>query len=445
MTRLLKNDSQFRAQRLLDALQSNGRYPVKAMAVPPTVSESAGQTSRLTGGLYSSGATLTGGLLRHLGGTYASNVSAADYWGGGIGFHSNCDKVEPYIRAGLFEIFVEGLDGKIEYGGSFTSTGDKNQLIDFGSFATRHIEIYACNQQLSSVKVRPTYDIWPSRRRPRVWVIGDSYVALSGTLTTNLPTSSFCKRMGLYAGWDVCAEGSGGTGYTVGGGGVYSARMPNLSTYADDCDLIVITGGYNDAAAGAGTVQTAVTALIQQARVIAPTTPIIVIGPFTSTAKAVEIAAGTADAITAGDTNVYFIETTTTLPWQTGTVNAGDPKAGVLTFTGAIVAATSGTLTGNFAGTTGSYTIIFDEGTNKAAVTLTNGSTAVSWTGAVTAGTSLFYWFPSTGGNNGRYLGSGAVHLTGDDTVTSEPGLGHEYIGKRCVDAIAEVLRGIVS
>lgn len=54
-----------------------------------------------------------------------------------------------------------------------------------------------------------------------------------------------------------------------------------------------------------------------------------------------------------------------------------------LTFTGALVAATSGTLTVAWAQTTGAYIITFSSGARKY-VTLTNGSTAVSWTGNVT-------------------------------------------------------------
>lgn len=55
-----------------------------------------------------------------------------------------------------------------------------------------------------------------------------------------------------------------------------------------------------------------------------------------------------------------------------------------ITFTGALTAATSGTLTPVWAGATGSYTLSFSDGSVRTA-TLTNGSGSVSWTGAVTA------------------------------------------------------------
>ena len=59
-----------------------------------------------------------------------------------------------------------------------------------------------------------------------------------------------------------------------------------------------------------------------------------------------------------------------------------------LTFTGALSGATSGTLTAAFTGPTGTYSLVFSDGSYRSS-TLTNGSTSVSWTGAVTA-TALF-------------------------------------------------------
>ena len=56
-----------------------------------------------------------------------------------------------------------------------------------------------------------------------------------------------------------------------------------------------------------------------------------------------------------------------------------------VTFTAPLVAAISGTLTVSWAGSTGSYTLVFSEGSVRTLITLTNGSTAVSWPVAVTA------------------------------------------------------------
>jgi lysophospholipase L1-like esterase len=61
-----------------------------------------------------------------------------------------------------------------------------------------------------------------------------------------------------------------------------------------------------------------------------------------------------------------------------------------LTFTGSLSAATTGTLSSAFTGVTGVYAIQFSDGSVRN-TTLTNGSTAVSWYGAVTATASANY------------------------------------------------------
>ncbi|WP_374413261.1 hypothetical protein [Novosphingobium colocasiae] len=81
------------------------------------------------------------------------------------------------------------------------------------------------------------------------------------------------------------------------------------------------------------------------------------------------------------------------------------PFTGLLTFTAALTAATSATLTSNFTGTTGAYyRIAFSDGSVRVA-TLTNGSTAVTWTGgAVTATANATYRDPTTPGLSGFAL-----------------------------------------
>jgi len=53
-------------------------------------------------------------------------------------------------------------------------------------------------------------------------------------------------------------------------------------------------------------------------------------------------------------------------------------------------------LTGNFPGPTGSYTLTFADGTQKQ-VTATNGNPALSWTGAVTPGSTTIYYSGQSG------------------------------------------------
>jgi Carbohydrate esterase, sialic acid-specific acetylesterase len=92
---------------------------------------------------------------------------------------------------------------------------------------------------------------------------------------------------------------------------------------------------------------------------------------------------GEADGV-GGATQLVFNSTITT----SLTLNNAIQTA--ITFTAALAGATSGTLTAAFTGTTGSYNILFSDGSARL-VTLTNGSTAVSWTGAVTATTAATY------------------------------------------------------
>lgn len=78
----------------------------------------------------------------------------------------------------------------------------------------------------------------------------------------------------------------------------------------------------------------------------------------------------------------HLINTGAELSWSP-LLTAGNPAVQVA-FTAGLSAATSGTLTATWWGSTGTYTILFSDGSGRT-VTLTNGSAAVTWTGAVTA------------------------------------------------------------
>lgn len=79
-----------------------------------------------------------------------------------------------------------------------------------------------------------------------------------------------------------------------------------------------------------------------------------------------------------------------------------------LSFTGALVDATSATLSSAWQGPTGPYTVTFSDGTRKTS-TLTNNSAALSWTGAVTA-TAIASCCSIAAGNAGRVIGPDQVH-----------------------------------
>jgi hypothetical protein len=74
-----------------------------------------------------------------------------------------------------------------------------------------------------------------------------------------------------------------------------------------------------------------------------------------------------------------------------GAIPAGLPvTTRALTFTGALTAATSGTLAGNFAEPSGSYPVLFSDGSYRL-VALVSGAATASWAGAVTATASAVY------------------------------------------------------
>jgi hypothetical protein len=152
--------------------------------------------------------------------------------------------------------------------------------------------------------------------------------------------------------------------------------------------------------------------------------------------KPAAVAAAVTAAIAAGDVRVFYLDGVSQR-FMTGSDRTNAVKSGFVTFTGALSGVTSGTLTTGFAGNGGtdSYTLYFDDGTTKTA-TLTASSTAVSWTGAVTAGARVFYAksIPTIAGNFGRIRDSGS-HMSQ---------LGHDEMGIRYAEAAADILYGLV-
>lgn len=100
-----------------------------------------------------------------------------------------------------------------------------------------------------------------------------------------------------------------------------------------------------------------------------------------------------------------------------------------IAFTGSLSAATSGTLSTGFASLTGGYTITFSDGSTRN-VTLTAGSTAVTWAGAVTATAQANvvsqsdrsqYMLTATSVNEGDSWST--LQSTGVNTSISRPGI----------------------
>jgi hypothetical protein len=109
----------------------------------------------------------------------------------------------------------------------------------------------------------------------------------------------------------------------------------------------------------------------------------------------------------------------------------GIDVAGIaVTFTAALVGATSATLTANWTKATGAWTVLFSDGTTKA-VTFTNGATTATWTGAVTATANATYLDDQRNEYN----------LTGIDSACIASGSGNKLV-RQSVQIVATGLTG---
>lgn len=423
------------ANRLL--LAASKGYNASPVSV--TVTGTGSNTSTLTGGGYSSGVDYRDPTkCLQVGGGLANTSTPVIYNNGGISFQTDAPIVDVWMRAGVWELYINGQPAS---GNPYTSAGDGFQKIDFGSLAMRTVEIRFKKLQLSSggsIVVQKPYSILPSNSvSPIIPIIGDSLTEAVGYGTVTAPGQGFAMQIGRKANWDTIAMGVGGTGYTTSAPDDIGTRTAQLSNYPT-ADMVIFAGGINDNGATPSVVTAAVSAAVTNARVILPNALIVVNGPFRAPGR--NPSQSISNAIKAGfdavaDSRMVFIDQYAQ-NWLYGSDNgvAGYQQSGNITFTAPISAATSGTLTSAWAGATNAaYTLVFGSGTTKT-VTLTNGSTAVSWTGAISAGTSA-YAFTANTGNSVNYHTNDTIHW-------NVPG--HTYVEGREREAILTWLRSIV-
>jgi hypothetical protein len=276
-----------------------------------------------------------------------------------------------------------------------TTTGSTDQYLtlDFGTRAVRRIVVEAMRTgRLAGGYVEDGAALWPvdTSDVPHGVFLGDSYVFGSGPdLAADGVAVQMADRMGLA----LQASGSGGTGWNQTASGVYrfDQRIANgdLALGYQAPEVILLHASVNDAYAGqsAATVQANALAGLRAARAQYPGVPIVVFGciaaPNRTAAQVTLAETSVAAAVTAlGDPLVRFVPVDGDAggKWVTG-------LGSELRFTGALAAATSATLATPWpAGTSAtSYTILFSDGSTRLC-SLTQNGTAVSWTGAVTAG-----------------------------------------------------------
>jgi hypothetical protein len=412
------------------------------VTVPVTVTETT-QVSQLTGLDYDQGKFLNDPLYANPvgGGKSPTQTNRVRYNNGGYVFYTDAPSFEFYANTGRYEIYVNGQPAS---GNPYnTVTTGVQKKVDLGSAKQRRIEIRfnKATTTITGVAVRKPYSMWPAPViGPLVLWQGDSITEGPPYGDLLNPGDGYAMQLGRMNNWNVVAMGVGGTGWLAGSPNDALPRVENIADYPNAA-LVGWAFGINDGAAVPADVTTAVKATLTRARVLQPNALFVVTGPWRGPGQAPSQAIS--DAIKAGfdavkDDRMLFIDTYAE-NWQNG-VGAGYGglvRSGPLTFTSAPTAATSATLTAAWGGATGSYTVTFQTatgGVNKTA-TLTNGSTALSWTGAVTA--TVDAWaVNATGGNSDLYFVNDLIH----------PGVvGHTYMARRLSDDIVKWLRSIVA
>ena len=331
-----------------------------------------------------------------------------------------------------------------------TNTGPgtiESITLDFssaGGRAVRHIIVETQGPgSFGGVQVTPGERVWapPTGDLLRSAILGDSYAY--GSSATNLAdgfAAVMADCLGLRRHMN---SGSGGTGWTTSNSSYnFGERIANGDlALGGALDLIFLMGSYNDRNATQSANTIASLAGMRAVRALYPNALMVTLGVFAGatgpSAGVLAAEAGIAEAVAtmADPYNVFVpISPNASDAWLQGAGNTSTPYSGTLTFTGSLSGVTSGTLTSGFNGPTSSaYTIVFSDGTAKPGVTLTNASTSVSWTGAVTA-TANARRTHANAGNADSYIESTGVHL--DDNGTY-------YGGYRAADAVLNALSAI--
>tara|TARA_R110000868_G_scaffold100109_1_gene275257 strand:+ start:7449 stop:9059 length:1611 start_codon:yes stop_codon:yes gene_type:complete len=385
-------------------------------------------------------------------GSIAPLPTDASAWGWKAAFGTDSEKVEIRLGTSVGSRFRVSVDGRyvtkaLTPGLDFIAY----IVLDFsGVKAPRTITIEASDTNaFRGVSVVANSLIWrpePDADRIVVLATGDSYSEGQGA--TSPGVLAWTQILGRLMGWsDVRQVAVGGTGYLNPATGLGRSRIRNqiprwLSINSDltasDVDGIMFAGGYNDYSTIGGIDYTPNEIADEAfydwklARAAFPNALIMVYGPFSGTRGPDQRTRDMESALAAkylawGDKNSFYIPVS---PVPAGNNSDGrtswfSGNAAQLIFSGALSGATNGTLARSFQGTTASYTIVFSDGSTRSA-TLTSGSTAVSWSGAVTATATAAAYFTARGTSE---------YAVSDDRVHPSDA-GHSLIARRAASAV---------
>ena len=389
------------------------------------------------------------GVINHLGGVSASDGTALALktvtglggvgyaYSGVVEFDTSGDKVAVGFLTKSLSALVE-VDGVLVSKTPIKGTTAASTLylsIDFGTAAPRRrVRIY-CASPVRFLLKKTRHRAWapPRDRVITALFVGDSYVATTGVSS---PVLGFVTLSGILLGFaDARACGAGGSGFLAPGGS-FKLRDHITDITGTSPDVVILCMGANDGSCPPAAITAEALTCLQLIRAALPDVPIVVNGvwPLGTGPSAGQIAAeGAVSAAVAqlADPRCVFVPICTdpSGPWIFGRGRTGLPYDGTysVTLTAAPSGSTSGVLSAPWPGLTDShYSLKFSDGTVKSNVTLTAGSAAVSWAGAVTAGAVVAVSNSTLSGNSDYLLGG----VDGSDGAHPNA-LGHEYIALR--------------
>jgi len=434
--RLLNRLRRASARAALANPRISGLHPA-----PPTITDNGATSPALTSANPYSCNSTSLGVWHVAGGRYGSagRISAGVIDAAGNEIYSfarwevMADSRYLTVRVGPttapYRFIVDGRYVSLTGTVTATTTGNTDQylILDFGTRAVRRIVVEATRTgRLSGGYVEDGATLWPvdTSEIPAAVFLGDSYVFGSGPdVTADGIAAQMADRMGLA----LQASGSGGTGWNQTATSVYrfDQRIANgdLAFGYRTPEVIFLHASVNDAYStqNSATLQANALAGLRAARAQFPLVPIVVFGcvaaPNKTASQVTAAEAATSAAVTAlGDPLCRFvaIDGDAKGKWVSG-------LGSELRFTTALAGATSATLTTAWpAGTSASnYTILFSDGSTRVA-SLTQNSTAVSWTGAVTATATAMV--RQTEGNARFAMSGDWIHPSG---------YGAAYLGER--------------
>jgi len=351
-------------------------------------------------------------------------------------------------RSEPWQVLVDGkaVTSAVYNTPSGSGYGLTGTVLSFTTRKRRKFVAYGITTGFWGVAVGPSDTLEPVdlTKEVRITCMTDSY---GGTQSAYYAGGAFWWAAARLGALGFYNSSGGGSGYDAPGNAAanYVTRLPTVA--ATSADIFLTAGGINDSATPVNC-----GAYFSSLRALKPTAVLVVTAAWTPNNTQRASGASRRDTILTALTPItgpwifvdnfggtWTAKTTAGViktgligygPWQTG-------DGGQIIANAALVAATSATLTIAFPGTTGTYNLGFDDGSVKTA-TLTNNSTAVSWTGAVTAGINIEAW-TTTRGNGGLYL-------TYDGTNPTHPDVqGTGWLGELLANGIQRGLLALAS